>query len=65
MSRRRSGSPNTFEQNIAEAKSCFHIEAAKLAPGPQLDELEQKLGQLETAASWNTMLSVRQSKASK
>ena len=62
---RRSGSPNTFEQKIAEAKSRFQKEAAKLTPGPQLDELQQKLGQLETAASWNTMLSLRQSKAPK
>ena len=65
MPRRSSSTPHTFEQKIAEAKSRFQKQASRLTPGPQLDELELKLGQLETAAYWNMMLSERPSKASK
>jgi hypothetical protein len=65
MPRRSLSSPPTFEQKIAEAKSRFLKQASMLTPGPQLDELELKLGQLETAAHWNAMLSERPSKASK
>ena len=61
MPRRSSSSSHTFEQKIAKAKSRFQKQASKL----QLDELELKPGQLETAAHWNMMLSERPSKASK
>jgi hypothetical protein len=65
MPRRSSSSSHTFEQKIAKAKSRFQKQASKLTAGPQLDELELKPGQLETAAHWNMMLSERPSKASK
>jgi hypothetical protein len=61
MPRHRS-TPHTFEQKIAEAKDRFLTQASKLAPGPQLDEIQQKLSQLETAAHLSMMLSARPSK---
>ena len=61
MQRRRS-TPHTFEQKLQEAKNRFLTQALKLSPGPQLDELQEKINQLETAAYLNVALSSRPSK---
>ncbi|ANW02242.1 hypothetical protein [Bradyrhizobium icense] len=56
MQRRRRPEPHTFEENIAAEKAKLEAEAAKLKPGPQLDRLLKKIGQLDTAAHINEWL---------
>ncbi|MCP3386196.1 hypothetical protein NLM31_38030 [Bradyrhizobium sp. CCGUVB4N] len=55
MPRQRS-TPHTFEQRLDEAKARIRDRISQLPPGKERDELEQKIGQLETAASWNQAL---------
>jgi len=47
---------HAFEDRIAAEKSRLDAQAAKLAPGPEKDELLKKIGQLETAANINAWL---------
>jgi hypothetical protein len=56
MQRRRSAS-HTFEDRIAAEKAKLEAQIAKLKPGPQMDELLIKIGQLETAAHMSEWLS--------
>jgi len=56
MQRRRSA-PHTFEENIAAQEAKLKAQVAKLKPGPQMDELLQKIRQLETASRMNEWLS--------
>ena len=56
MQRRRSA-PHTFEENIAAHEAKLKAQVAKLKPGPQMDELLQKIRQLETASRMNEWLS--------
>jgi hypothetical protein len=55
MQRRRSA-PHTFEDRIAAEKARLEAQAAKLKPGPQQDDLLEKIRQLETAAHINDWL---------
>jgi hypothetical protein len=55
--RRRSVVPHTFEDRIAAEKARLEAQVAKLAPGPQKDELLKKIGQLQTASHINEWLS--------
>jgi len=57
MQRQRS-KPHSFDQKIAEAKARFLEQISQLPDGLEREELEMKIGQLETAASWNAALSV-------
>ena len=45
-----------IEDRIAAEKARCEAQAAKLAPGPEKDELLKKIGQLETAARINDWL---------
>jgi len=56
MQRRRSV-PHTFEENIAAEKAKLEAQIAKLKPGPQRDELLNKIRQLETASHMSEWLS--------
>jgi hypothetical protein len=56
MQRRRSA-PHTFEDRIAVEKAKLEAKVAKLKPGPQMDELLGKIGQLDTAAHISAWLS--------
>ena len=56
MPRRRSV-PHTFEDRIAAEKAKLEAQVAKLKPGPKMDELLRKIGQLETAAHISAWLS--------
>jgi hypothetical protein len=56
MQRRRSAS-HTFEDRIAAEKAKLEAQVAKLKPGPQMDDLLRKIGQLETAAHISEWLS--------
>ena len=56
MQRRRS-TPHTFEEQIAAEKAWLEAQVARLRPGPQKDELLQKMRQLETASHVNERLS--------
>ena len=62
MQRQRSR-PHSFDQKIAEAAARFLEQASQLPPGSQREELEQKIGQLETAASWNAAFSAAPAKS--
>lgn len=55
MKRRRSV-PHTFEENIAAERAKLEAEIAKLAPGPQMDALRNKIRQLDTAAHMSKWL---------
>ena len=57
MQRRRRSVPHTFEDRIAAEKAKLEAQVAKLRPGPQMDELLKRIGQLETAAHINEWLS--------
>jgi hypothetical protein len=48
MQRRRS-KPHTFEQNIAAEKAKLEAQLAKLKPGPEMEALRKKIGQLDAA----------------
>lgn len=56
MQRRRSV-PHTFEDNIAAEKAKLEAQLAQLRPGPQMDTLQKKLRQLETASHMSEWLS--------
>ena len=56
MQRRRSA-PHTFEENIAAQMAKLEAQIAKLKPGPQRDQLLEKIRQLETASHMNEWLS--------
>jgi hypothetical protein len=56
MQRRRSV-PRSFEDRIAAEKTKLEAQVSKLKPGPQMDELLRKIGQLETAAHISEWLS--------
>lgn len=56
MQRRRSV-PRSFEDRIAAEKTKLEAQIGKLKPGPQMDELLRKIGQLETAAHISEWLS--------
>jgi hypothetical protein len=56
MQRRRSAPPHTFEDRIAAEKARLEAQVAKLKPGPQQDDLLEKIRQLETASHINDWL---------
>jgi hypothetical protein len=56
MQRRRSV-PHTFEENIAAEKAKLEAQIAQLKPGPQMDAVWKKIGQLETASHMSEWLS--------
>jgi hypothetical protein len=47
---RRRSVPHTFEGNIAAEKAKLEAQIAQLKPGPQMDAVWKKIGQLETAS---------------
>jgi hypothetical protein len=55
MQRRRSV-PHTFEENIAAQKAKLEAQIAQLKPGPQMDALNKKIRQLETASHMSEWL---------
>jgi hypothetical protein len=55
MQRRRS-KPHTFEQNIAAEKAKLEAQLAKLKPGPEMEAVQKKIRQLETAAHMSDWL---------
>ena len=56
MQRRRSA-PHTFEENIAAEKAKLEAQLAEIKPGPQMDALQKKIRQLETASHMKEWLS--------
>ena len=50
MHPRRRSIPHTFEDRIAAEKAKLEAQLAKLKPGPEMDALRRKIGQLETAS---------------
>ena len=56
MQNRRRSKPHTFEQNIAAEKSRLEAELAKLRPGPEMEAIRKKIGQLDAAAHLNDWL---------
>jgi len=56
MQRRRSVPP-TFEDRIATEKARLEAQIAQLKPGPEMDALNKKLRQLETASHVSEWLS--------
>ena len=56
MQRRRSA-PHTFEDNIAAEKTRLEAKLAGLKPGPQMDALQKKIRQLDTASHMSEWLS--------
>ena len=50
---------HSFDDRIAAETARCEAQAAKLAPGPEKDELLKKIGQLETAARINGWLNSR------
>jgi hypothetical protein len=55
MQRRRS-KPHTFVQNIAAEKAKLEAQLAKLKPGPEMEAVQKKIRQLETAAHMSDWL---------
>ena len=43
--------PHTFQERLAEQKSRLEKKAATLEPGPERDDVLQKVRQIDTAAS--------------
>jgi hypothetical protein len=62
MQRQRS-KPHLFDQKIAEAKARFLEQISQLPDGLAREDLEMKIGQLETAASWNAAFSAAPTKS--
>jgi|EndMetStandDraft_4_1072995.scaffolds.fasta_scaffold34620_3 hypothetical protein len=62
MKRQRS-KRNSFDQKIAEAKTRFLEQISQLPDSLEREELEMKIGQLETAASWNAAFSAALTKS--
>ena len=56
MQRRRSA-PHTFDDNIAAEKAKLEAQLEQLKPGPQMDALQKKLRQLDTASHMSEWLS--------
>jgi hypothetical protein len=55
MQRKRS-KPHTFEDQIAKEKKRLEEKAALLPHGPLREEVERKIGRLETAIHMNELL---------
>jgi hypothetical protein len=55
MQRRRS-KPHTFEKNIAAEKAKLEAQQTKLKPGPEMEAVQKKIRQLETAAHMSDWL---------
>jgi cell division protein FtsB len=59
MQHRKQSAPHTFLGNIAAEKAKLEAQATKLKPGPQLDAVQKKIRQLETASHMSEWLSSR------
>jgi hypothetical protein len=56
MQRRRRSVPHTFSENIAAEKAKLEAQLAALKPGPEMDAVQKKIRQLDTAAHMSDWL---------